>query len=71
MNKGSYNKVILIGHLGETPDVKVTTSGTSVANLSLATNESWKDGSGEMKEKTEWHKIVVFGKRAETAGNWL
>lgn len=71
MNKGSYNKVILIGHLGEKPEVKFTTSGTAVANLSLATNESWKDASGEVKEKTEWHRIVVFGKRAETAGEWL
>ena len=71
MNKGSLNKVILIGHLGDEPDVKFTTSGTAVANLSLATNESWKDGEGQVKEKTEWHRIVVFGKRAEVAGEWL
>ena len=71
MNKGSYNKVIILGHLGDNPDVKFTTAGTAVANLSIATNEVWKDASGKQQEKTEWHKAVVFGKRAETARDWL
>lgn len=71
MNKGSYNKVVLLGHLGDDPEVKYTTGGSAVTNLSLATNESWKGADGELKEKTEWHRIVVFGKRAETAGEWL
>ena len=71
MNKGSYNKVVLVGHLGDDPDLKFTTSGSAVVNLSLATNESWKSADGEIKEKTEWHRVVVFGKRAEIAGEWL
>ena len=58
---GSLNKVFLIGRLGNDPDIKSTQNGKSVAILSLATSESWKDkNSGEKKEKTEWHRIVVF-----------
>ena len=58
---GSLNKVILIGRLGADPQVKQMVNGKSVANLSLATSQSWKDKStGEKKEKTEWHRIVVF-----------
>lgn len=58
---GSVNKVILIGHLGADPDIRKTQDGRSIANLRLATSESWKDkNSGERKEKTEWHAIVVF-----------
>ena len=58
---GSVNKVILIGNLGADPEIKTMQSGDRVANLSVATSESWKDkASGERKEKTEWHRVVVF-----------
>ncbi len=58
---GSLNKVFLIGRLGNDPDIKSTQNGKSVAILSLATSESWKDkNSGEKKEKTEWHRVVIF-----------
>lgn len=65
------NKVMLIGHLGNDPEMRVTPSGHSVANFTLATNESFKDQSGEMKERTEWHKIVVWGKLAEICKQYL
>jgi single-strand DNA-binding protein len=61
----SVNKVILIGRLGKDPDVRYTSSGGAVANLSLATEKQWKDRSGERQKKTEWHTIVVFGKSVE------
>lgn len=70
MSKGSVNKVILIGRLGKDPDVKYTAGGTAVANFSLATSETFKK-EGEKQEKTEWHKIVIFGKLAEIAGEYL
>ena len=58
---GSVNKVILIGNLGRDPEIKQMPSGGSIANLSIATSESWRDkASGERKEKTEWHRVVVF-----------
>ena len=58
---GSVNKVILVGNLGNDPEIKTMQSGDRVANLSIATSESWKDkASGERKEKTEWHRVVVF-----------
>lgn len=58
---GSVNKVILIGNLGADPDVRAMQSGSRVANLSIATSESWKDrNSGERKERTEWHRVVIF-----------
>lgn len=70
-NRG-INKVILIGNLGQDPDVRYMTNGNAVANLSLATFESWRDKqTGEIREKTEWHKIVIFGKLAEIAGEYL
>lgn len=56
----SVNKVILVGNLGQDPDIRTMQSGDKVCNLSIATSESWKDKSGERKERTEWHKIVVF-----------
>ncbi len=66
------NKVILIGTLGSDPEVRYMPNGNAVANISLATNESWKDkNTGQMQEKTEWHRIVVFGKLAEVAGEYL
>jgi len=66
------NKVILVGNLGQKPDMKYTQSNTAVANLSLATSESWKDkDSGDLKTKTEWHRVVYFGKLAEIAEQYL
>jgi single-strand DNA-binding protein len=69
---GSVNKVILIGNLGKDPECRTMQNGNKVANLSLATSESWKDkGTGERKEKTEWHRVVVFGNLAEIAEKYL
>ena len=66
------NKVILVGNLGKDPEVRYAASGSAVANATLATSESWKDkNSGEKQEKTEWHKLVFFGKTAEIAGQYL
>jgi single-strand DNA-binding protein len=66
------NKVILIGNLGQDPDTRYTPNGNAVVNLSLATDESYKDRqTGQMVPKTEWHKIVMFGKVAEVAGQYL
>jgi single-strand DNA-binding protein len=60
----SVNKVILVGNLGRDPEIRTTQDGTRVANLSLATSESWRDkNSGERKEKTEWHRVVIFNDR--------
>ena len=71
MSRG-VNKVILVGNLGQKPDMKYTQSSTAVANLSLATSESWKDkDSGDLKTKTEWHRVVYFGKLAEIAEQYL
>ncbi len=68
----SLNQVQLIGRLGQDPEVKYLPNGDAVCNLSLATSEKWKDKtSGEQKEKTEWHRIVLFGKLAEIAGQYL
>jgi single-strand DNA-binding protein len=67
----SVNKVILIGNLGRDPEVRFTQGGTPVANFTMATTERWNDPSGEKKEKTEWHRIVVWGKQAEIAAEYL
>ncbi|MDD5403428.1 MAG: single-stranded DNA-binding protein [Sulfuricella sp.] len=68
----SVNKVILIGNLGKDPEVRYMPSGEAIANITLATTDSWKDkGTGEKQEKTEWHRIVMFGKQAEIAGEYL
>jgi single-strand DNA-binding protein len=67
----SVNKVILIGNLGRDPDLRYTTSGTAVANFTMATTDKWSDPSGEKKERTEWHRIVVWGKQAEICGEYL
>lgn len=67
----SVNKVILIGNLGRDPETKYTTGGDAVANLSIATTEAWKDKSGAKQEKTEWHRVVLFGRQAEVAGEYL
>ena len=71
MQKNSVNKVILIGHLGQDPESRFTPQGTAVTSFSVATNESWKSQSGEIKEHTEWHRIEMFGKRAETANEYM
>ena len=71
MQKGSVNKVVLVGHLGGDPETRFTPSGTAVANFNIATNESWKDANGELQDKTEWHRCVMFGKTAELAGELL
>jgi single-strand DNA-binding protein len=70
---GSVNKVILVGNLGKDPEVRRMTSGDPVVNLSLATSETWRDkASGERKEKTEWHRVVIFNKNlAEVAEKYL
>jgi len=69
---GSVNKVILIGNLGKDPEVRTMQNGNKVANLSLATSESWKDkATGERKEKTEWHRVVIFGNLADIAERYL
>ena len=66
------NKVILIGNLGADPEVRYLPSGNAVANLNVATSEAWKDRqSGEQQERTEWHRVVIFGKLAEIAGQYL
>ena len=66
------NKVILIGNLGREPEVKYATNGNAIANLALATSESWTDKTtGEKKEKTEWHRVVIFGKLAEISQQYL
>ena len=65
------NKVILIGNLGQDPELRYTGSGTAVCNLRLATNESYKDSNGELVEKTEWHSIVAWARLAEICGEYL
>lgn len=71
MGKG-INKVILVGNLGQAPEIKQLASGTTVANLSIATSESWKDkNTGELREKTEWHRIVLFAHLADIAAKYL
>lgn len=69
---GSINKVILIGNLGKDPEVRSMPNGDKVANITLATSENWKDkNTGEKKERTEWHRVVIFGKLAEIAEKYL
>jgi single-strand DNA-binding protein len=65
------NKVIIIGRLGADPEVKTISSGNTVARLSIATSESWKDQQGQRQERTEWHRVVVWGKQAELCGQYL
>lgn len=65
------NKVLLIGRLGGDPEVRYTSNGGAVANFTLATNESWTDKSGQKQERTEWHKVVVWGKLGELCGQYL
>ena len=66
------NKVLIIGNLGSDPEIKYTSSGSAVANLSIATSERWKDrNTGEQKEQVEWHRVVLFSRLAEIAGEYL
>ncbi len=65
------NKVILVGNLGANPEMRFTQGGQAVANLRLATTEKWTDKSGQKQEATEWHRVVVWGKLAEIAGQYL
>ncbi len=71
MAQKGVNKVILIGNVGQDPDIRFTPSGTAVANLSMATSESWKDQQGQQQEKTEWHRVVIFGKLAEICQQYV
>lgn len=68
---GSVNKVILVGHLGSDPEVRYTQGGAAVASFTVATNESYTDKSGQRQDKTEWHRIVAWGKTAELCGEYL
>ena len=67
----SVNKVILIGNLGRDPETRYMPSGEAVVNIALATTDNWKDKNGEKQERTEWHRVVIFGKLAEIAAEYL
>lgn len=67
----SVNKVILLGRLGQDPELKYTPGGSAVCNFSLATTEAWTDKQGQKQEKTEWHRVVVWGKLAELCNQYL
>ncbi|MCV6638286.1 single-stranded DNA-binding protein [Candidatus Albibeggiatoa sp. nov. NOAA] len=72
MSKGTLNKVMLIGRLGNDPEIRTTANGAAVANLSLATNSGYKDNqTGEWRETTEWHRVVFFSRSAEVARDYL
>lgn len=72
MAKGSVNKVLLIGNLGKDPEVRYTPNGLAVANITIATTESWKDKqTGENQERTEWHRVVMYSRLAEITGEYL
>ena len=71
MQKNSVNKVILVGNLGQDPEGRFTPQGTAVTNLSVATNESWKNQNGELQDRTEWHRVVMYGMMAETANEYM
>lgn len=71
MPSRGVNKVILVGNLGTDPEVRYMPNGNAVANLSLATSESWKDQQGQMQERTEWHRLTMYRRLAEVAGEYL
>lgn len=71
MAKGTLNKVILIGRLGFDPEIRYMPNGNAIANLRLATNDGYKDKNGQFQESTEWHRVVLFGRLAEIAGQYL
>ena len=62
MQKSSVNKVIIVGNLGQDPEARFTPQGTAVTNLSIATNESWKNQEGQIQDRTEWHRVVLFNR---------
>jgi single-strand DNA-binding protein len=68
---GSLNKVLLIGHLGADPEVRYTQSNTAVATMNLATNERFKDGNGDWQERTEWHRVIAWGRLAEVCQQYI
>lgn len=65
------NKVILVGNLGADPEVRTSPNGSTIANIRLATGEAWKDQQGQLQERTEWHRVVIFGRSAEVARDYL
>jgi single-strand DNA-binding protein len=71
MAGSGVNKVILVGNLGKDPEVRYTPGGQAVANFNIATNENWTDKAGQKQERTEWHRIVVWGKQAELCAEYL
>ncbi len=71
MAKGTVNKVILVGRLGQDPEIRYSANGVAVARFSLATNERIQAGEGNWEDRTEWHRVVTFGKTAEFCGNYL
>ncbi|WWP00560.1 MAG: single-stranded DNA-binding protein [Candidatus Dasytiphilus stammeri] len=72
MSNRGINKVILIGNLGQNPEIRYMPNGGAVTNITIATSENWRDKqTGETREKTEWHRVVLFGKLAEVAGEFL
>ncbi|GAA0204442.1 hypothetical protein GCM10009123_09720 [Kangiella japonica] len=72
MASRGINKVILVGNLGKDPEIRYTADGRAIANITVATSETWKDkSSGQQQERTEWHRVVIFGKLAEIAGEYL
>ncbi|WP_163497313.1 single-stranded DNA-binding protein, partial [Escherichia coli] len=72
MAQRGVNKVIIVGNLGQDPEVRAMPNGGSVATISIATSETWRDKqTGEQREKTEWHRVVFFGKLADVVGEYL
>ena len=71
ISKNSINRVILVGHVGQTPEIKFTTSGSSVATFSLATNETWIDAEKNKKEHTEWHNLVAWNRLADFSKEYV
>lgn len=72
MSKGTFQQVIIIGNVGQDPEIRFTQGGDAVANLTIATSKDWKDkNSGEAKQRVEWHRVVIFGKLAEIAGEYV
>ena len=71
MSSRGINRAIVVGRLGQDPEIRYTNSGQAIANLTIATSETWKDKAGNEQEKTQWHRVVIFGKRAEIAGEYL
>jgi len=68
---GTYNKAVIVGRLGRDPELKYTPNGTPICTMSVATDESYKDQSGQVQKKTEWHRVVVWGKQAENVSQYL